>query len=383
MFDSTKPKHFALGFLFFEINGGSNMQYNITYREKDKGWQYIISYKDTAGKWKQKSKQGFEKSRKGKQDAKEAAEKDLETLKNTMELNAPEEFHGITFGEFGKRYIEHTKLYREYKTVQSTQTVLNKFSGLDCLELLKITSLDIQSIVDKMTKEGLNTNTIKYYVKKLTIIFNAAKNQYKIINYIPTKEVKINKPTAIKKRALTQNEIADLYNKLNGTKYSFLVFLAVNTGMRIGELLGLTWNNIDLKNNEIKVTIQWKKLKDGTFNFGELKSKNSNRIIPISKDISKELSTFGNIRYIDNRVFQFTNKDNLIAVINRRLKKVGYDMTFHELRHTYASKLIANKMDFKTTACILGHDVKQTINTYSHINDDMLLKAKQLIENIF
>lgn len=45
------------------------MQHNITYRQKDKGWQYIISYKDAKGSWKQKSKQGFDmkKTAKGRQ----------------------------------------------------------------------------------------------------------------------------------------------------------------------------------------------------------------------------------------------------------------------------------------------------------------------------
>ena len=55
------------------------MQYNITYREKDRGWQYIISYKEKNGKWKQKSKKGF----KTKREAKAGAELNLAYLKAT------------------------------------------------------------------------------------------------------------------------------------------------------------------------------------------------------------------------------------------------------------------------------------------------------------
>ena len=57
------------------------MEYNITSRQKDKGWQYIISYKDKNGKWRQKSKQGFELSREGKRKGKEWA---MNTLKELL-----------------------------------------------------------------------------------------------------------------------------------------------------------------------------------------------------------------------------------------------------------------------------------------------------------
>lgn len=55
------------------------MDYNITYREKDKGLQVIISYKDNTGKWRQKSKQGFENSREGKKELKPRLLKSLKT----------------------------------------------------------------------------------------------------------------------------------------------------------------------------------------------------------------------------------------------------------------------------------------------------------------
>jgi integrase len=359
------------------------MQYNITYRQKDKGWQYIISYKDADGKWKQKSKQGFEKSRTGKDEAKAAAEEALKLLKASVELKTPADYKDITFGDFGKRYIDNMKLYREYKTTQSTQTVLNRFNDLNDLLVFEITTVDIQEVVDKLMKEGLNPNTIKYYIKKLNILFNAAKNEYKIINVVPTKNIKTGKAKDIDKRALNESEVEDLLKKLEGTEYYLLVYITVNSGMRIGEVLGLTWSNIDFNKKEIKVVSQWKKLKDGSYNFGELKTKNSARVIPISKDTVEELKKHRTVISLDNRILGFKNKDRVIATVNRIIKRCDYDISIHELRHTYASKLAANRMDYKTIAYIMGHDVKETIKTYSHFNSDMLDKARSLIENIF
>ena len=65
------------------------------------------------------------------------------------------------------------------------------------------------------------------------------------------------------------------------------------------------------------------------------------------------------------------------------MKRQGYNITLHELRHTYATMLISNGVDFKTAALLLGHDVEQTMKTYSHVNEDMLNKASNIIKNIF
>lgn len=356
------------------------MDYNVTWRKKDKGWQFIISYKDNLGKWKQKSKQGFKTQKEGKP----VAEKMIKELKKNVKT-VDKSFDKITFKEFTDMYLEHDKLYNQPKTIESTKTVINKFKDLNSKELCKITSFDIQKIVDNMTKESLNNNTIKYYLKKLNYIFKFAK-EYNIVNSIPTRNIKIGKPIPIKKRALTENEANDLLNKFKDDKYYLIIFLAINTGMRIGEILGLTWNDIDFCNVKLNINKQWKKLKNGKWGFGEVKSKNSIRTIPISHSVCKELvkyKTENPIISIDNRIFSFNSKSSLIANVNAKIKKYGYSISIHELRHTYATKLIANGVDFKTTAQILGHSVEQTLKTYSHVNEDMLSKAHSVIKEIF
>ncbi len=65
--------------------------------------------------------------------------------------------------------------------------------------------------------------------------------------------------------------------------------------MRLGEILGLTWNDVDFKDNTVNVNKQWKILKNGKSGFGPVKSKNSNRIIPISKNVKNELKNYKKI----------------------------------------------------------------------------------------
>lgn len=357
------------------------MDYNITWRKKDKGWQFIISYKDSTGKWKQKSKQGF----KTKKDAKPAAEKMLSELKKhlkTVNL-ADKSFDKITFYEFSQLYLEHTKLYKEYNTIVSIETVLKRFKDLNNKELCKITSLDIQKIVDKMTKQHLNNNTISFYLKRLTSILKYAQDQYNLISIIPTHNVKLGKRQKVVKNALTDSEINALLSSFKGDKYYQIIFLTINTGMRISEILGLTWNDINFNECTISVNKQWKKLKNGTWGFGTVKSKNSNRSIPISHTVAKELLKYKNVINIDNRIFNFKSRDSVVVTLNKKLKRYGFNISIHELRHTYATKLIQNGVDFKTAAAILGHNVEQTLKTYSHVNNDMMKKAHSVIENIF
>ncbi|MDK0626955.1 site-specific integrase [Clostridium perfringens] len=354
------------------------MEYNVTYRQKDKGWQFIISYKDYNGKWRQKSKQGF----KTKKEAKPIAEKMLQDLKkNIKTIN--NSLGKITFKAFSDMYLEHEKLYKEPKTIESLITVIRRFQDLNDKELCKITNLDIQKIVDNMTKEHLNNNTIRYYLKILNSIFLCAKFKYNILDEVPSKYIKIGKSIPTKKKALNDDEINDLLLQFKNTKYYLVVYLAVNTGMRIGEILGLTWNDIDFNNCLININKQWKKLKDNSWGLGNVKSKNSTRIIPISNSVAEELLKHKTIINIDNRVFNFKSKNTVLSRVNRLLKENGFDISLHELRHTYATKLIANGVDFKTAAKILGHSVEQTMKVYSHVNNDMLNKAHSIIENIF
>lgn len=361
------------------------MEYNITYRKKNSSWQYIISYKD-GGKWKQKSKQGFSLDRKGKQLCKETAEDAVNELENKSKQHIPEEFKDITFENFSKQYIEHSKLYRAPKTILSIETMLNRFSSLNNIKLSEITTMEIQNIVDKIVADGLKTNSIKCYLKELTAIFNFAKNQYGIISSVPTHKIIVGKMNEINKRALNEEEINKLLNVLDSKRtanYHLLVYIAVNTGMRLGEILGLKWDDIDFNKGYINVNKQWKLLEDGTYGFGDLKTKNSKRIIPISKAFCTELLKNKKVVNIDSRIFRYKSTTSTSIGINKVFKKHGYNISFHELRHTYATKLIANGMDFKTAAKILGHDIQQTIKTYSHVNSDMMNSAKNLIENIF
>lgn len=356
------------------------LQYNVIYRKKNKGIQAIISYKD-GSKWKQKSKQGFEDSRQGKRKAKEWALDTIKVLENNITTSTVNK--NITFKEFYDMYINHIKLTYQNNTIINYNSAIKHFKSLYDKNIRDITTLDIEICVDKLVIKNRSSNTIHTYVKCINALFNyAVKNDFIIKNPVKDK-IKIDKP---KKTALTNAELNDLLCKMKNKNYKYYIvcLIAGKAGLRRGEILGLTWSDITSK--YIDVNKQWKVKSDGSYDFGKVKSKNSVRKVPISGNIYNELMEYKrSLKSIpfNNRVLDFDTFAPISISVRKYFKDFGYDISIHELRHTYATLLIQNGLDFKTVAAIIGDDVDQVLKTYSHVNDDMMNRAEMIINNIF
>lgn len=360
------------------------MDYNVTFRKKDKTLQCIISYKDEDGKWKQKSKQGF----KAQKDAKSWINKTVEELEEQIELNLVIDptLKDITFKDLCKNYISHKELYSEYNSIRNIKFAIKKFSKIDDMKVSDIRNLHAQECVDGMVKQGLKPATIKTYLSEVKTIFNYAMNPSEIIRDNPCDRIQVlvdKKDDKIK--ALSKNELDDLLSKIKVPKNYIASLLAGTCGLRLGEIMGLTWDNIDFKNGSMTIDKQWKRLEDKTWGFGTVKQKNSNRIIPVPPTTIKELKKYKKdcITDIHNRVILSNNGGTLSCNLERNFKRVGYNITIHDLRHTYATMLIGNGVDFKTAANLLGHDIEMTMKTYSHVNTDMMDRATLTVKNIF
>lgn len=369
------------------------MQYSTNIRKKDKGWQYIITYKDLSGKWKTKSKQGF----KTRQLARDAMDDMITELKDNISSGI--DSNSVTFKQFSDMYIEHMELHREANTILEMKRVQKTFVDLSNKELSKITKLDVQRIVDKLVKRGLKIKTIKSYIARLKSMFYSAKDDYNLIYNIPLNKLVIKEDkdndSRTNKRALSKVEIKKILEFLEtyqNKDYYYICSIALKAGLRLGEILGLNWQDIDFKENTISINKQWKLLKGTSkYGYGSPKSKNSYRTVPLSNSLKKDILKLKEINKSNNvisfkdssRIFNYKNTDSVSICINRLFKINKFNCTVHELRHTFATNLIANGIDFKTAASLLGHDVKETMKTYSHVTDDMKKKAEKLINELF
>lgn len=359
------------------------IDYNITYREKDKGIQVIVSYKE-GKKWKQKSKQGFENSRQGKKEARAWAQETIETLKNEINLN--KDYSEITFDEFFNIYIEDRKINLSDHTIKTFRTAYDKFKSLGNSKLNEIRTIDIQRCVNVMVETGLKSSTIETNLCRLKTIFYSAINNYNIITSNPAKNIEYPKIQPDEKIALTSTEVSTLLSKLQSGRNRDVYItslIAVKCGLRIGEILGLTWSDINFTEKSIEINKQWN-LDDGIYKFTTPKNNNAYRTVYFSDFVKKELLNFKNSApiSISNRILDIYNNESFGSTLRYNYKKYGFNISVHNLRHTYATNLIKNGLDFKTAAHLLGHDIKQTMKTYSHVNSDMLNIAKSIIDYI-
>ena len=228
--------------------------------------------------------------------------------------------------------------------------------------------------------EELSTKTVRDILCILKAILCYANEEYDC-------NIKISK---IKSPKLVQGNVTILSNREKGrlenycirvnTLKSMGILICLNTGIRIGELCALKWNNIDLDKKILYVnnTLQRvydKKQKKTKIIIDVPKTAKSIRQIPISNKLYEILKTIKN-KYKDDNFFLTGSSEKFIEPRNyqkyfknvlRKCRIKSYK--FHTLRHTFASNCIEVGMDVKSLSEMLGHSsVEITLNKYVHSN---------------
>ena len=252
------------------------------------------------------------------------------------------------------------------------------------MKLQAVRGVHIQDIYNKMTDEGLNGKTVKNTSVLLHKAFGMALKQgYMTTNPVDATEL----PRVVKKEIvpLSDEEIPLFLTAINDSEYKNAFALSLFTGMRLGEVLGLSWGQVDFKKKEIIVNQQLQKGKTGACEYYIAPyTKNSKpRTIkppPIAFDYLKDEQA-KQIGYRLRAGKAWTNPDNLVftnplgehlafKTYYTRFKKIGAsigrpDLRPHDLRHTFATMSIALGIDDKAVSELLGHSsVSFTHNNY-------------------
>ncbi|KGF48110.1 hypothetical protein HMPREF0872_00475 [Veillonella montpellierensis DNF00314] len=346
--------------------------YSISTRQKDKNWQVIVSYKDRYGRWRQKSKQGFLTKR----TAKDYGDIIVKEIKENLLLTNNEELANITFLEFSKIYFNDVKDTLRANSLITYQNLIKYVSPLYNLQLHEITPLIINTTLKNITS---STTSKKFIVSILKRIFSHAIKEYNLLSKNPVTATvpseKINKPI----RVITNEELDLYYNTISTSNQIYVAIKILQyTGIRIGELFALTQDDIDYKEMTISINKQFVTVGKNKNGIGPLKTKNSYRTIPIPKSLAVILSEYTSTCTTDRIItYKSTN------ALRKHIKKHINNHAPHDFRHTYATKLLANGMDVKTVAALLGDTVTTVINTYIHYSDEMRQSAKKDIQRIF
>ena len=200
--------------------------------------------------------------------------------------------------------------------------------------------------------------------------------------------VSVDRPTFRKKpvKYLDDDQAVALLRCLSQEEdlsYRCAVLLALTTGMRLGEVDGLTWQDVDFEHCTIDVSKALKYTgRTGTF-MGDTKTEYSERIITLPAGMMALLDETrqqheeraqllgdrwrGVGRIVCNWDGTPMHHDTASKWFRRFSRKLGFDVTFHQLRHTHATLLFANNIDAVAVASRLGHaDASTTLRIYAH-----------------
>ncbi|TEB05859.1 Transposase [Pelotomaculum schinkii] len=192
------------------------------------------------------------------------------------------------------------------------------------------------------------------------------------------------------------NKIIDLFKGI----YMYMpVFLAVTTGARRAEILGLTWNDVDLKKGIIHIRRGLYVTKEEGVFFKEPKNKTSQRSVAISPNVVKTLKAYKTEQKKKKLAFGEGHEDKDIvcclqdgrpiipATVTKRFQETtenaGYKVTFHQLRHAHASFLLQQGEHPKVVSERLGHsNISITMDLYSHIAPNLQKEAADRLDDI-
>jgi integrase len=293
--------------------------------------------------------------------------------------------------EWQKRFVEK-KL--EEKTQQNYSNIVEKriIPHFGSMGMEKIKSLHVMDFIDKLGDDGLGSNSIVKYYRVLKSIFHWAK-EWKIIKDNPMDGVPKPKEIDYDADIYSEEEVVLLFESLQQEKLMFriLIILAVTTGLRRGELLGLEWKHVhigkDIEKSFIEVKQSIPMYKNGQPVIKEPKTKNSIRKVSVPAFVLSELEKYHLQMKIDkfqtgdkwqggDRFFLFSNRFGL-PYYPKTLSDMWRDfikknphikyIRFHDLRHTSATLLINKGVHAKTISSRLGHsNIKTTMNIYGH-----------------
>lgn len=348
-----------------------------SYRKLKSGWKVTISTRDENGKLRQTSKQGF------------ATKKDAQAYAYKHDYKAAKAA-GVAFAAY---YWNWFNTYKANKVRPNTASVYNN-AGLLLERYFKnkpmkdITRTDYQKFLNELgknhTRGVISTYTAKYRAcvksaladeiisKDFTLQTEKTWRDNKEVEYLELDELK--------------QLIEYVESKLDGRYLSYyVIYVAIYTGMRIGEILALEWSDIDFDKRTISIT---KTYNDRIHQTGATKTPSSVRTIKVN---DKVLDAFQQLKQRNTRKYIFSTAGKIISpqpvnrALHRALKTIAIDKNFHFhcLRHSHVAYLLANDVDLYAISKRLGHkDMTITAKTYAYLLEDKREKEENKIVDI-
>lgn len=319
------------------------------------------------------------------------------------EKNLEEEYifnNSMTYNAWLDLWLESKTDTISKNTMQSYKSLFSKHirPELGNYRLCTINTPLLKTFINSLKKSGLSSRSLIYIITLL----KSSLRQAVIDDFLLKNPAdKIIKPKLIPTKkviALNKAETVKLLSVIKEPKYYNLFSLALRTGLRRSEILGLRWTDIDFDNNTLSVEQTVLKINNVAVISPSVKNKSSHRTITIDDKaiqllkhqmklvLANKLKSSHD--YYDHDLI-FPNENGLPSKPDTISKKARYfqklaelpkEFTFHTLRHTHATLLLKAGINFKVIQARLGHSSYQiTMDTYSHVVPD---NDKDLLDKI-
>lgn len=368
---------------------------NATYKQsQDKTWTYRIYYKDANGKKREKKGTGF----KTQKLAKSVAEPIVYDLNRNINVLEAERFFTDYYTDWCNtfKYGKFSNVTDDsYKTAE--KVVKEYFSGM---RLKDITAMDYQNFLNDYAKTRSKETVRKNHNKIAAAFKHAFHNGIIPVNIVYSALITGKSGKSKNDKFLSEKELqkvtAELHKniKLEWTS-RYMLLLQASTGMRVGEVMALTFDSFDLTNETLTINKSWDYKHTRTFKNTKNGVHRKIDLDPVTISIMTPYLIFQKKRSFEmpiknkkNLVFT-DDKMNVIDVnaVNKSLKRAcqraGVQViTSHGLRHTHASILLKDKIDLGVVAERLGDAPETIMSVYAHVLDEMRDRDRDKIKNV-
>ncbi len=266
---------------------------------------------------------------------------------------------------------------------------------LGTIKLKDIRPERIQSFYNELTERGKSAWTVN---KIHVVLHQALKHAYQLglIPQNPASKVIVPRLPEVEKKILDEDQVEKLLKVAANTRHKGAIYIAVITGMRMGELLGLTWDDLDWEGKSITVNRQL----DRTGQLATLKTKHGKRAIALGDQTievlrqhqeqqDRERQAAGDRWQENNLIFPSSvgtpmNHRNMLRDFKKILARADLeDIRFHDLRHTSASLMLNHGVPVIIVSRRLGHSRPSiTLDLYGHLIPSLQADAAEKIENL-
>jgi len=282
--------------------------------------------------------------------------------------------------------------YRSYEQIIRNHLI----PGLGKIPLAKLTPQQVQALLHQKHEDGI-------CAEHLRRVLRAALSQAVKWDMVPRNVAKLAespRSEAPEIHYLTPEQAKTFYESIRGHRLEAVFTVTMCLGLRLGEVLGLQWSDIDFDAGTVRISKQLQRVK-GEYLLVEPKTKNARRILPMPEMVATALKEWQATQR-EERIFAgedwrvtgflFTRADGM-PMDARNLRKALKDLLaaanlptlrFHDLRHTCATLLLSRNVHPRVVMDVLGHSqINLTLGTYSHVVAKIQQEAIAQIQDVF